>query len=307
VFAAIALLVLATIGEPLASPGALVETLPAGVRVSGFGDFISTNANDDAGSFRVGQAEVDLEAALGRSASVSMAIAYDGEAVTLATFVVGDERSVTRRFGVESIGVWAGRFDVPFGIDYHCYASADRRLVTTPEIVARTHGCWNDVGVQANIGAARWNVTAFATNGEVADDADMAAGGRVGIVVASGLDVGASVAAVGVREGGDETLVGLDMRAQVHRLKLKGEYISRSRAGANTGVDGFYVGAELDFGRWFVIERYGGVTDEFDATSIRQASSGLGFVLNESIEARLEHRVRRQDSPELFAQLVVTF
>ena len=52
------------------------------VTITGFGDVISYfNSNDTGGSFDIGQAEVDLAAALRPGVKVEMAIAYDENAV----------------------------------------------------------------------------------------------------------------------------------------------------------------------------------------------------------------------------------
>jgi hypothetical protein len=288
-----------------AATNAFVESHPEWLQISGFGDFVSSTESVD-GSFGIGQVEIGLESSLGGPAAATMAIAYDQDSVVLATFVMGIEANRSTWLGIGRWGMSLGRFDVPFGVDYHCYASTDRRLVTTPAIVSQTHGCWNDLGVTAYVEAAWWNATVFATNGELAESTDHSVGGRLGGVIAPGMEVGASFAMI-AQETQGKKMAGADLRGRYGLLALKGEYIVRSRRGTNASVRGFYLGAQLDFGRVYLAERYGDVVNGIEDSRTRRMSSGIGYLITESCEARVEHQARRGERDALYAQLVVSF
>jgi hypothetical protein len=122
------------------------------LQISGFGDLLATFQDENRGeTFNIGQAEIDLESELIDKFSMVLAIAYDEDSFTIGVFTVDYNIWQADEFspfilGIENITIGGGRFDVPFGIDYHVYPSIDRKLVSSPLVVEYTHNSWNDVG-----------------------------------------------------------------------------------------------------------------------------------------------------------------
>ena len=154
--------------------------------------------------FHVGQLEIDLSAETNRHLSAEAAVAFDQDA---EAFVLGAAFvDLHREAGARLVGVTLGQFDVPFGIDRHCYASIDRPLVSTPLAVASTHGCWNDQGITAYVEGERLTLLGFATNGysvsigsgdeSLDGDPRHAIGGRCEVRILDEMAIGASVAKV---------------------------------------------------------------------------------------------------------------
>lgn len=293
-----------------------------GVQISGFGDVYYT-APQDSGStpFSIGQAELDVRARIRENIQVSAALAYnaDGHLFESGEFFVefllfGVEENHLRPVrGITHSGILAGQFDVPFGIDWQVYASIDRKLVSVPLVVENTHGLWNDTGIQVHAANGRFNAVAFAVNGFGYDEARMkyAGGGRLGLVVLPGLELGGSWAGF-VRDGGglDQRLVGADIQAEWRSLNLRAEYIARE-----TGIDGdaittdsgYYVEGQYAFGRFFGVARQDFFSPGGPVESETRTSLGAGWIITDGCETRIEHQMREDDDDMTWLQLAVEF
>ncbi len=325
-------LVLAEEDDTLTPTGSLaaVNQLNS-IQISGFGDIIASRTEDDASQpFDIGQAEVDLETSLGERVRAALAIAYDGGSFSLGAFTVDfllfehNENRQPAAAGLQLISLSAGLFDVPFGIDWHVYPSIDRKLVSTPTVIANTHDCWNDCGVFLNMEGNRWNLVGFGANGfefegldpSLADnrsESAYSAGGRIGLRPFGVIEVGGSFAQVANQaEAADMSLAGVDGRFKYRNFALKGEYIRHDiQTGALVNVinSGYYVEGLYDFGKFYAAARYGEFFFEDDAENdITRLSAGAGWILNDLTEIRFEYQHLTPESSNIgLMQLALSF
>jgi len=310
------------------------------IALSGFGDvlYVHDTAALDEDTFGLGQAEVDLDASFGEKFHAAVAIAYDVEqehfglgAFTLNYHVLGTEGAHFRRGGhISHSGVLAGRFDVPFGLDWRVLPSIDRHLVSAPLVVDHTHDSWNDVGCQLYAVADFIGVTAFACNGwdydasewvtVAADDSlgrstvisKHSFGGRLGLKPLPNLELGGSYARL---SGRDDTqsmcLTGADLSLANGPLTFKGEFVAHRIDLGILGVlenSGFYIQGLLDFGSCFLVGRYGEFAPDLDEKDFTRLCGGLGWRILEGGELRCEYQNNGEDAEDrFFLQLVAGF
>jgi hypothetical protein len=294
-----------------AEPGVVVRRSPS-VEISGFGDLVASyHGGGVGGSFRVGQAEIDLTVDLGRRVGAEMAIAYEGEIFSLGAFVVGVtlyERTDGKPgiLGLEVASVSGGQFDVPFGIDWKVYPSFDRRLISVPLVVEQTHGGWNDYGFTGRLNARWGNVALFAVSDlefagtvaggeEIASDADYALGGRVGLRPLGSVELGGSYALSEGNPGAfDQELVGADFQLDAAPFAFKGEYISHTITpfgGPHFRTHGFYFQAIYSTRGYFLVARHDALgATAMQGSSPRRTSAGGGWIITENCELRIEYQ-----------------
>lgn len=307
----------------------------SGVEITGFADFgyAARQGEDQPDDYGFGQMEVDLATSIGNCIGVEAAIAYDNETETFGSreFVVdfslfgSKGNHFYEASGIDHAGIAAGQFDVPFGIDWQVYPSIDRKLVSAPLIVESTHNAWNDYGVQAYLQASQFNAVIFGTNGfgyqwvdafsmPIEIGTKMALGGRLGFCPHEWVEIGGSYASFfNEDDENDMDMVGADLQFNYEDLSIKGEYIMH-----RTGLtyddpfenSGFYAQGLYDFGKVFLVGRYGmlsaPVEGEDDWTRI---SAGAGWVILQGAELRLEYQSNSWEEAEdvTFLQLVVGF
>lgn len=291
------------------SPGAL----PSRLQVSGFADIYNERSAQSrlAGQYSVGQVEVGLSADLSSRVGVEAAVARDGRKPTLAVLVADfrlvDSGDVQSALGVESLNVLVGRFDVPFGIDWHVYPSIDRLLVSGPLVVDGTHGGWNDLGVQAYAEAGRFDLVGYAVRGADIKGAEWAVGARAG-VRGGGAVLGLSLA--GLHDGSgllNRHLLGADMQWSFSSLSAKAEYVGYGPAAR--GLEGVHHGAYVQ-GTWdnqhyFAVARLGALeTPDGDE---QRLSVGGGWRMRENCQLRMEFQANSAAREVLFTQLVIGF
>lgn len=300
--------------------------------ITGFGDAITTfeQNNTEGDYYGINQAEVDLETNLNEKLAVAAAIAWGEEAFELAVFTVdfhlfgleGDHIRTVE--GIDRSGIIAGRFDVPFGIDYKVYASIDRKLVSAPLVVENTHDGWNDHGIQAYVETPWANAVVFGVNGfgyewtEPAGTteeigAKTSFGGRVGITPNDLIEVGGSYAGfINENSDLDMALIGADLQFNIRNFVLKGEFITH-RMGLSRDEEvtnyGFYSQGLYDFGPIFVVGRFGLYSpDEEGADDFTRVSGGIGWKIYESCEMRFEYQANSGDTENKgLLQLVAGF
>lgn len=296
--------------------------------LSGFGDFWTANRGDP---FRFGQVEIDLETRIGDRLDLSAAVAFDGEDFGLGNFtldfpLVGREGHFFASEPILRSGIAAGQFDVPFGLDWQFFPAPERKLVSAPLVVERTHGLWNDCGVQGYLETARFEVVAYAVNGfghelegEVTETR-VSLGSRVGIrpiYRPSGegrlypdLEVGSSGALFLTPDGQVEmVLVGMDGQFRLGRFSALGEYIYHRlgmAGGRESSNSGFYGQGVWEWERYFLVSRYGQFK-EAGGTQARRLSLGAGWVVQEGCELRLEEQLNEGEKDLALLQLVVEF
>ena len=299
------------IAQGVETPVPDINGLPA-LEMSGFGDFCNLRSRRDgvAGRYEIGQVEVGLSALVDTRLGVDMAIAYDGEGFSLGAFTTDfrllgqDDSHFYHSDALESMGIVAGQFDVPFGIDWRVYPSVDRLLISTPLVVEGTHEAWNDYGVQSYVQTRHINAVAYLVNGADIAAADMAVGGRIGWNAGQVLEVGLSLAGFFVDdERRNADLLGVDAVLQLGALAAKGEYIRHSAREDDSR--GFYAQAVWDFGRYFAVGRYGFFTR--DSQDAKRVSTGLGWRIVEACQVRSEYQINSNAANMAIGQLVVSF
>ncbi len=293
---------------------------PVPLTISGFGDFYFVTPQDSgiSGPFQIGQAEVDLSAELGRSVDVNAAIAYDpsSQSFQLGAFfadlhLFGSSGShFTPVKGIDHSGIIVGKFDVPFGIDWHVYASVDRKLVSRPLMVEMTHGGWNDYGAQIYVATHGIEATVYGTNGFAyraldliaSDENDSvevvmkdAVGTHISIKPLPELEIGSSYAGFFNRQDRfDMSLWGTDLQLELGNFAFRGEFVQHSirlaegLPGRNRGV---YGEAEYDFGAFFLVDRFDRFWPADHKPSVSRASLGAGARILTGYELRGEYQI----------------
>ena len=294
----------------------------APVALSGFMDLQFTTDHDDqdAADFALGQAEIDVDAALSPFSAISLAVAYDaddesfglGAAVLDFRLAGADESHRHHSNWLTTSGIAVGLFDVPIGLDWMVYPSIDRKLVSTPLVVTGTHDQWNDLGLSVYAAGERFNAVLFLTNGfgregldEFDDDVAVAVrrggGGRLGVQPFAGVEIGASVAVLGgVDPDQSMTLFGADFQLSRGQWDVKAEYISHrinytlDLAPVN---DGYYVQAMRAFGEWYGVARYDSFNPEENGlVKSERLCVGAGVAVFATAELRGEYQVARSDN-----------
>ncbi len=326
---------LVLLAAAIGAAGAGAQDDAPALDIWGFMDVQMAGDDDWAGGdrFLLGQAEIDAEAEIAPHTATAVALAYDPDAdafglgVALVEFRLWG-RDDGHRFAhgwLQGSGLVVGQFDVPFGIDWMVYPSIDRKLLSGPLSVAGSHDGWNDVGAMFHAETERFNGVVYATNGlgreggnadgeSWAVEPDGAWGGRLGVVLREGVEIGGSLAQVtGVEDGSDMTLWGADVQAGLGGLQFKGEYVNHDVAaapGAEWTNFGLYAQALYDFGGWYLVGRF----DRFQAVDegagrLERFCYGGGLPLQDQAELRCEFQSAREgELPDTWAlQLAVAF
>ncbi len=259
-------------------PGAAVRAAEAPA-IGGFMDlqWSPGAAGGDDPVFSLGQAEVGLAAAVNDRTDAALALAWDpdtdevglGCATVNLRFGPGDPGSICRHRHLPGSGILAGRFDVPFGVDWLTYPSIDRPLISAPLAVDAAHGSWNADGVLGYASSGPGNVIVHATGGfdreRALADGSAAAwtgrqafGGRIGAVPVQGFAPGLSAAWVdAVEDGRSLALVGLDLTVDVGRWFMRAEWLQVSSRGAEDHDDhGWYAAVQHAVGPGYGILRW---------------------------------------------------
>lgn len=302
------------------SPESKKETPP--IMISGFGDILRKDK-----TFAIGQAEIALETNIAQVVFVT-AMAYGDEIFGLGTFEIslpilgrGNNHFRTAQH-IVTAKLSVGQSDIPFGLDYQIYSSIARKLITTPLVVERTHNSWNDIGIRGYLETVYFKMDLFSSNGfsytktnfqknTITLQPKVALGGRLGFIPLSGIELGGSVASVW-----DENnclgmvLLGVDTQFQYKRLTAKGEYIWHQISclpSDKVSNKGFYTQAFLTFDPVFFITRYDHFIED-NSTNESRLSTGIGYVIVEGCEFRVEHQFRLDQVSDIsFIQMVVGF
>lgn len=283
------------------------------VALGGFMDLQSEPGADGTETpiHRLGQAELDVDALIAPGVGLCLAAAWDpvteafgvGTAAVNLRFSPGDPAALCRGEIGDQTGLVAGRFDVPFGIDWLLYPSIDRPLVTMPLPVAATHGGWNADGLLGYGALGRWSVMVHATTGfdhsRVLDSGGEAiwtgrhaVGGRLGLAPWSGVSLGASAAGIeAIEDEQSQFLAGWDFFVTRGSLTVRGELLRLRTRGPEEHLDhGWYVAGQWDFGPWYGIARW----DEWQPENQprqRRLSLGAGMPVRGAVVLRAEYEL----------------
>jgi hypothetical protein len=258
---------------------------------------------------RLGQAEIDVDAEIAPGVGLCLAPSWDpvaeafgvGTAAVNLRFGAGGVDAVCRERHIEGTGILAGRFDVPFGIDWMLYPSIDRPLISMPLPVAATHGGWNADGVLVYGATGPLNGMLHATSGfdhsrvldsggEAIWTSRHAVGGRAGAVPWTGCAAGLSAAGIDALEDGrSQLLVGLDLSLNNGPLGVRGEFL-RHRADAEEDLvgEGWYLAAQWNFGPAYGIARWDSWRPQ-GAARDRRLSLGAGVPVRGAMILRAEY------------------
>jgi len=192
-------------------------------------------------------------------------------------------------------------------------------------VVGNTHDGWNDIGVIGYGEAGKYNAVVYVVNGfsydtgvvdaagdPVMSDVKMSAGGRLGIKPNDIVEVGASYASFTNDDSkADMSLLGFDIQAEFEALTVKGEYITHTMGIAgNSEVtnSGLYGQGTYQLEKFFFVARYGTfASDDPTADDLARITGGIGYVIREGCEVRLEYQTNSDDIDLTFLQLVVGF
>lgn len=311
------------------------------LEISGFFDVLGSysRAQENRAEFQLGQAEVDLESELSDRSAVSVAVAYnpDAEAFELGAAELALRIRKPRENSALALDLVAGQFDVPFGIDYQFYASADRRLITAPWFYEATGDGWrgwNDVGVRLEGAGERFNFAAYWVNGfeasatitervlnlstglledvetEINTTPRDAFGAHAGYSPLEGLEVGASLA-LGMNASGKEEMLlrGIDAQYSYQQWSFKGEYASHSvnRSVSRDDHNGYYLQGLYQFSSLYAVARYSSFTPH-GAGRTERISLGAGTEVAPNVEFRVENVIAEGSFEDMtLLQLVSTF
>jgi len=109
----------------------------------------------------------------------------------------------------------------------------------------------------------------------------------------------------------DMTLLGFDAQFSYQAFSLKGEFITRTQGLIGETVlksTGYYAQGMYDFGRYFVVSRYGNfIPDQDGNESITRFSAGGGYVILDGCEFRIEYQANNKEDNRMYMQIAVGF
>ncbi len=304
-----------------------------GLEFSGFFHFSALSDNKRNRTFEFGELELGLEYHYNEHLAASMALVWDGETADVGVAVIDyhwfDDNIPTRGriFQEPGFHIQAGRFDLPFGIDYQYFAAPDRLNATAPFTTERIQlGGFNGDGVRSYGVFENLNYAVYWTNSVYGDDG-MSIGARLGGVFGrtpyrlhstsdAFLEVGLSAL---MDLDGDGRLrnevYAADMNFQYDIWQLMGEIMWRNAreqlfdaGGVSIGDQdemAYYVMLAADLETWlghpvYAFARYerwhpeyGFVLDD-EGTALRVGSmprvaAGIGYNINKHLRLRFEY------------------
>lgn len=205
------------VSSKLAELGRKVESLKAaaedkGLIINGFFDVNAKTGNVTDQTFSVGSVELDLDYSYGDHYGASSAIVLCGNSpnanwaapgsvtcgnsgpgglsggqagfvVALVDYHLFNDRIPPRGriFNNKGLHIQAGRFDLPFGVDYQYYANKDRVTVSAQITTSRMqYGDFNGDGIRSYGSNDLFNYSVFWTDAMYSNDGH-AIGGRLGL------------------------------------------------------------------------------------------------------------------------------
>ncbi|MFB0526914.1 MAG: hypothetical protein ACETVO_05545 [bacterium] len=294
------------------------------LEVSGFVDVLGQGQQGENTTFGMGAFEIDFESEFSSKVSFEGAVVVEGEEVGLGQTLVD-----FKLLNEDKLGLQAGLLDMPFGIDYHVFATPDRKLVTPPLVTElMMDGGWGDVGVNFYGSLTHLNYNLYLVNGmgedsgvpvnQLADNNNAkTVGGRIGVLPTKGLELGFSYAQGPYLNGTAEqalSRIGGDIQFVQEPLEAKGEFIKGEEelpgAGKNEH-EGLYIqllgrASEKGYG----VIRYGYWKPKGD-DRVTRITIGLGYDLIENVSLRGEYQINDEtlsvDNNLFSVQAVLSF
>lgn len=311
----------------------IAPQLLAQVNFSGFFDvqYKYSQNNIENKNVELGQFELGIQKQIRNDLNVEGAIAFNSETQNFelgsayADFLLLNNETGSSNNILGDLGIKVGQFDVPFGIDYHCIASPDRKMITAPISVQNSIGCFNSLGLEVYGNSENYNFNVYLINGFV--DV-LGFGGRVGFLPFHDLEIGYSyLSDFGSSQNITPQAMGADIKYISNKFELKGEFVSSkglyqgeietlSSKIRNNGyylqISHFFDGPlELPFS---AAVRYGNWAGQNNGSlyhKINRLTMLLGITIMENAEVRAEYSVNKVSTSNLDnlfnLQLVLTF
>ena len=157
----------------------------APLEITGFFDVTLQSQDERDSPFEYGAFELDMEYAYNEHYSVSTALAWEDGSADVAVGVIdyhlfNDSAPVRGRiFDEPGFHVQAGRFDLPYGVDYQYFASVDRPSISAPITTERIQlGGYNSDGIRLYGTEGMFDYTLYAVDSLYGDNGS-AVGGRM--------------------------------------------------------------------------------------------------------------------------------
>lgn len=305
--------------------------------------FFNLNAQTDAKSrsnFDFQALELHLEYLYNEHFAANAALVWDSkDGANIGTGVIDyhwfDDNVPPRGriFQQQGFHIQAGRFDLPFGIDYQYFAAPDRINITAPFSTERIQqGGFKENGFRSYGSWDIWNYAAYWTN-SVYEDKGTAAGGRLGVSLGkhpyqmhyrseeNNLELGVSMLA-DIRKGDARHYVyGADLNFHYAMWQLSAEALWRT--GGEQNESSYYAILSLNLQDWLkqslvLMARYEEWKPHPSQTltrTIPRLTFGLNYHLNDYFYIKLEYlntlgKISQDPDFEksaLKAQLVVNF
>lgn len=157
----------------------------APLEITGFFDFTLQSQDERDSPFEFGVFELDLEYAYNEHYAVSTALVWEDDSASVGVGVIDyhlfdDSVPVRGRiFDEPGFHVQAGRFDLPYGVDYQYFASVDRPNVSAPITTERIQrGGYNSDGIRVYGTEGMFDYSLYAVDSLYGDNGS-AIGGRM--------------------------------------------------------------------------------------------------------------------------------
>ncbi len=167
----------------------LIETLAgeeSPLKISGFFDVTLESPNERDRPFEFGALELDLEYPFNEHYTVSSALVWDGDTAEVGVGIVDyhwfDDAVPARGriFDEPGFHLQAGRFDLPFGVDYQFFATSDRPNISAPLTTERIQlGGYNSDGARLYGTWKTFDYALYAVDSLYGDNGGTV-GGRIG-------------------------------------------------------------------------------------------------------------------------------
>jgi len=288
------------------------------VEVSGFADISADFPEGDNSSFNAGVFEVDL------ASEISEKVVFEGAAVIEEGEIGLGQTLVDFKIKQNKLGLRAGLFDVPFGLDYQVFAAPDRKFISPPLITDLImDGGWSDTGVNLYAEITGLAADFYIVNGfgeysglPVNQDSDnnnaKTYGSRINFSPFSNIEAGASYAVGPYLNGNNSEVLfrnGVHLKYKIGAFEVKTEYMDAKEENSgqsDISQSGFYFqlidrmnekfSGGIRFCKWERIERF---------------SLGIVYELERNVLLKSEYQINDEDfkvnNNVLFFQTVVSF
>ncbi len=291
----------------------LLKATHAQVELSGFTDVLYQQEEGGNNSFGMGAFEVDFTKEISDNISFEGAIVVEGGEAglgqTLVEFKLLDDK----------LGLQAGFFDIPFGIDCQVFATPDRKLVSPPLVTELImDGGWGDTGANIYGSLSFINYNIYIVNGmgedngvPVCQDTDnnnaKTIGSRIEISPAEDIEIGVSGAQGPYLDDNTEKIFsrfGCDVLFGIRQIKVKGEYIeAEDDTNKHSGYYLQLLGKATE--KIYGVVRWGEWKPE-ESDEVTRLTLGFGYDIEENVSLKLEYLINNKKSV-VSTQVVISF